>query len=153
MDDLAPHRRCHFESIRHNLIKKVWHLYKIFLQSAILNIHSILCTPKSAKIVCNKGDMFKHWFTSRCADKSSLFSKCISALQNKSGKISGQYQYAFPIGHNPQCTIDGQELGNIISTKRSQRHLLFGSDLLLHSFYPIIINLEKWKRHIFILKR
>ena len=40
-DDLVPHRRCHFESIRHNLIKKAWYLYKIFLQSAILDIHSI----------------------------------------------------------------------------------------------------------------
>ena len=40
-DDLAAHRRCHIESIRHKIILKLWHLYKIFSQSAILDIHSI----------------------------------------------------------------------------------------------------------------
>ena len=42
-DDLAAHQRCHIESIPHKLIQKVWHLYKIFLQSAILDIPSIQC--------------------------------------------------------------------------------------------------------------
>ena len=29
-DDLAAHRSCHIKSIRHKLIQKAWHLYKIF---------------------------------------------------------------------------------------------------------------------------
>ena len=36
----------------------------------------ILLKQKCEKIL-NNGDMFKHLFTSRCADKSSLFSKCV----------------------------------------------------------------------------
>ena len=40
-DDLAAHRRFHIKSIRHKIPQKVWHLYKIFLLSAILDIHSM----------------------------------------------------------------------------------------------------------------
>ena len=40
-DDLEAHRRFHIECIPHKITPKVWQLYKIFLQSAILDIHSM----------------------------------------------------------------------------------------------------------------
>ena len=50
-DDPAAHGRFHIESIQQKITQKVWHLYKIVLQSANLHTHSMKCLNQSAKIV------------------------------------------------------------------------------------------------------